>query len=318
MKKSFSSQVFLTSGSLNSILSGSHYNRCWNIHAHFSEALERLLLEHFLVDQSYDIQQKITNSQISSAVDGMIGDLAANSDVKELQQSFERYKEEVRAGKHGKTAQFWLVNYLYIIHILNGIHIAVQESNYELRLKCWKEILPYFFCLNRTNNSRYGSYYVSQLLKIDKLFPGCKELLKYYGISVQEQDRYPLQRAVDQRGEQTLNRDAKTSVTNFAGNIDAVTKWTLNRSPQAEVTGVLKRIAGIEGTQDTYKQIRPHHIVNSNKMCDKLVTTISKDFTSPFSTQLSPDRLFNLTSGIPVDDAHAEEMLKIREIGKHI
>ena len=51
-------------------------------------------------------------------------------------------------------------------------------------------------------------------------------------------------------------------------------------------------------------------------MCDKLVTTISKDFTNPFSTQLSPDRLFNLTSGIPVDDAHAEEMIKIREIGE--
>ena len=103
---------------------------------YFSEAQERLLLERFLVDQSYDIQQKITNSQISSAVDCMIGDLAANSDAKDLQQSFERYKEEVRAGKHGKTAQFWLVNYLDIIHILNGIHIAVQESNNELRLKC--------------------------------------------------------------------------------------------------------------------------------------------------------------------------------------
>ena len=177
----------------------------------------------------------------------MIGDLAANSDVKDLQQSFERYKEEVRAGKHGKTAQFWLVNYLDIIHILNGIHIAVQESNYELQLKCWKEILPYFFCLNRTNYSRYGSYYVSQLLKIDELFPGCKELSKYYGISVQGQDRYPLRTAVDQRGEQTLNCDAKTSggITNFAGNIDAVTKWTLNRSAQAEVTGELKRVAGI-------------------------------------------------------------------------
>ena len=120
----------------------------------------------------------------------------------------------------------------------------MQESNYELRLKCWKEILPYFFCLNRTNYSRYGTYYVSQLLKIDKLFPGCKELSKYYGTSVQGQDRYPLRTAVDQRGEQTLNRDAKTSggIRNFAGNIDAVTKWTLNRSAQAEVTEELKRV----------------------------------------------------------------------------
>ena len=76
-----------------------------------------------------------------------------------------------------------------------------------------------------------------------------------YGISVKGQDRYPLRTAVDQRGEQTLKRDAKTSggITNFAGNIDALTKWTLNRSAKAEVTGELKPVTGIEGTQDTYK-----------------------------------------------------------------
>ena len=104
---------------------------------------------------------------------------------------------------------------------------------------------------------------MSQLLKIDELFPGCKDLLKHYGISIQGQERYPLRTAVDQRGEQTPNRDAKTSggIMSFAGNIDAVTKWTLNRSAQAKVTGELKRLTGIEGAQDSYKQSRPHHIV---------------------------------------------------------
>ena len=29
-----------TSGSLNDVLSGSHYNRCWRVHEHFAEALE--------------------------------------------------------------------------------------------------------------------------------------------------------------------------------------------------------------------------------------------------------------------------------------
>ena len=171
-----------------------------------------------------------------------------------------------RRSKDWKTAQFWLVNYLDIIHILNGIHIAVQEPNYELQVKCWKEILPDAFCLNRTNYSKYGSYCVSQLLKTDGLFPGHKELSKHHGISVPGQNRYLLQTAVDQRRE--FNHDAKTSggVTNFAGNIGAVTKWTLNKSAQAEITGELKRVAGIEGTQDTYKQVRGNQIVNSDKM----------------------------------------------------
>ena len=40
---------------------------------------------------------------------------------------------------------------------------------------------------------------------------------------------------MDQRGEQTLNRDAKKrGVTSFANNLEAVTKWTLNRGAQAK------------------------------------------------------------------------------------
>ena len=37
-----------SSGSLNGVLSVTHYNRAWTVHATFSEALERLLFERFL------------------------------------------------------------------------------------------------------------------------------------------------------------------------------------------------------------------------------------------------------------------------------
>ena len=35
-------------GSLNGVISGSHYNRCWTVHANFAEALERILFQRFL------------------------------------------------------------------------------------------------------------------------------------------------------------------------------------------------------------------------------------------------------------------------------
>ena len=45
----FKDVVFQTgicsSGSLNGVLSGSHYNRCWTVHSIFTEALERLLFK---------------------------------------------------------------------------------------------------------------------------------------------------------------------------------------------------------------------------------------------------------------------------------
>ena len=41
--------------------------------------------------------------------------------------------------------------------------------------------------------------------------PGLKEMLLVNGLSVQAQELYRLRTAIDQRGEQTLNRDMKTT-----------------------------------------------------------------------------------------------------------
>ena len=101
-------------------------------------------------------------------------------------------------------------------------HTAVQENNFELRLEAWERFLPYYFVFNMFNYARYGSFYVETLKNIEKIYPGMKELLKKNGMSVQGQDRYPSRTAIDQRGEQTINRDAKTSGAN---NINSIFVW---------------------------------------------------------------------------------------------
>ena len=51
-------------------------------------------------------------------------------------------------------------------------------------------------------------------------------MLKKAGLSVRGQDKYPLRIAIDQRGEQTINRDAKTSggIKTFSTKNESVTK----------------------------------------------------------------------------------------------
>ena len=63
-------------------------------------------------------------------------------------------------------------------------------------------------------------------------YPGLKDLLMATGLTVQAQDRYPLRTAIDMRGEQTINRDAKTAggVSQFASSASSVQKWAMNRS----------------------------------------------------------------------------------------
>ena len=47
-----------------------------------------------------------------------------------------------------------------------------------------------------------------------------------------------------------------------------------------------------------------------------LQNTISQDFVNPFSTGLDPFKLYNLSSGIPVDDDKISSMLNIQKTGE--
>ena len=63
-------------------------------------------------------------------------------------------------------------------------------------------------------------------------YPGCKELLLSDGLSIQAQDHHPNRTAIDQRGEQSVNRDAKTvgGINKFYSSESSILKWTLNRA----------------------------------------------------------------------------------------
>ena len=106
---------------------------------------------------------------------------------------------------------------------LHLIHSAVQENDYALKLEGWIRMMPYFFALNKTSYSRYGSYYIQQLISLDRTHPGCKELIEIKGVPVQAQDQYALRTAIDQRVEQILNREAKSvgGLGRFRRNIDS-------------------------------------------------------------------------------------------------
>ena len=46
--------------------------------------------------------------------------------------------------------------------------------------------------------------------EIDYCYLGLKPLLQSDGLSVQAQTAYPIRTSIDQRGEQSINRDAET------------------------------------------------------------------------------------------------------------
>ena len=144
----YSSNV-CSSGSLQGVLAGSHYNRAWFVHGNFSEVLERLLLTRFLVEEKPNIPVALRSLDLKS--DKMSASLAKDFD--ELFTNYESFRSDVRGGKIGRTAQFWTL-YLDLMRHQTMAHTAVQENDIKSLMFCWKQYLPLYFALNKLHYAR--------------------------------------------------------------------------------------------------------------------------------------------------------------------
>ena len=66
-------------------------------------------------------------------------------EVIEIAIKFETFKDEVHAGKHGRTAQFWLVYYLDFIMNQHLLYRAIQTNDFSLRVCGLKGMVPFTF-----------------------------------------------------------------------------------------------------------------------------------------------------------------------------
>ena len=230
----------------------------------------------------------------------------------------ENLKQVIHSRNYGKTAQFWVVYYLDILVNQHLLHMAVQENDLFLRLHELKYLLPFCFVLNKQNYARYRSFYVHSLENLDNTHPGCGELIQEKGLSVQAQDRYPARTPIDQRGEQIINRDAKTAggVKFFASDQNAILKWTHNRSVQAENTAALYRFADVKNSDEEYKANRPSSILASEGRVDKITEVLSCEYVNPSDQVSENECLYNLSSGVAVDAELADQILSIKESGE--
>ena len=253
-------------------MSRSHYTRAWTVHATFLEALERLLFERFLEECNL----VIPGSYVAAAKEQDVNFPEVISSEADFFTKYQEFWQLVRDGEFGLTAQFWLSLYLDLMEKQHLIHIAVHENNFDLRALCWNSFLSLYFSLQKVNYARYCSFYVEVLLKMEKLYPGCKGLLREKEMYVQAQEHLPLRVAIDQRGEQTLNRDAKSTggITHVASDSTGILKWTLNRAEQANNTRELLQMADFYCSSILYKALRPSQVLKYEKLVTNIVRTL--------------------------------------------
>ena len=110
-----------------------------------SEALKRLLLTMFLRKNSVPDAINTYDPQLSTQI---------LQQFSEFQLKYECFRKQVKNSFLGKTAQFWII-YLNLVRYQHLMHLSVHENDFDLRLFCWKQFIPYYFALNKVNYARY-------------------------------------------------------------------------------------------------------------------------------------------------------------------
>lgn len=119
----------LASGSINSFLSGKHFNRCKKIHPLLSLALQILHLERFLQEHDENLANieeflKTFNEQQNN--DPQI----TNDNFKQLFEKYEKYKNETLHGRHGKTPQIYLM-YTRLVEYYLTLEYSIRIGDFH-------------------------------------------------------------------------------------------------------------------------------------------------------------------------------------------
>ncbi len=77
--------------------------------------------------------------------------MAGDQSVAAFLEVYNQFEEDVRKGVHGKTSQFWLVNYIDIMRNQHLLHLSVQTNDFLLRIHGLKSMLPLKFTLDKQN-----------------------------------------------------------------------------------------------------------------------------------------------------------------------
>ena len=152
--------------------------------------------------------------------------------AKTLSQNMRRSNKEFVMENWGKLLNFGSSIWIYCSISINCI-LQFKKITSSFGFKNGS----IFYCFISHLVRRTMPYMDHTIPSIDNLYPGLKDMLSSCVVSVRGQNRCALRTATDQCGEQTSNKDAKTTggIRGFASN--SVLKWTLNNHSSLPTPG---------------------------------------------------------------------------------
>ena len=309
------------SGSLDKVMSGKHFNRALRVHKVMLEALERLLIQKF--EQSLLETERLSQNTVDLLV--TLSKKPSHDTLQEMKENeafcafftcYQQFKQSVRDGHLGKTAQFWL-SYMDIVWLILTLIKATKMNDLQLHLASLYSLCPILFAYDHTNYARYLPVYILTILNLNTTHPGAEDLLRNNGISVRRSS-VPLSRnAVDITIEQTINRHAKSQggIIGFSRNYAAYYRWCVTRHYRTKLVEATLFLADIFPDElSVHKEFQPAQIKSSENATSQMTDAI-RNFTDPFSVE-NRTELFCIASGKPTPEDVRQDLLQAQERGQ--
>ena len=174
-------------GFISGVIPGKNYSRAMNCHKVMAKSLERLLLDRHLdtrclkglpgdLLQAIDRIDNIINERTLENLHAAM----RNKALANFLEEYSSFRQQVRGGTQGKTAQFRLA-YMNHVSLALSLLYVVKIDDYYLCDACLSKIVDLFFSFDGQNYARYLCYFSLFLFNIVKTHP---ELLKLDAISM--------------------------------------------------------------------------------------------------------------------------------------
>jgi hypothetical protein len=239
-----------------------------------------------------------------------------NESCQKFYNNYQSFLVEVREGKLGKTAQFW-IGYVEKVALVLRFQRATKENNFDLHLACLEDMIPLYFACDHHNYARYLVVHLINLLNLQSTHPGAEELLRNNGFSVSRSQVPSSRNFVDITIEQTINRHAKCTggIVGFSRNFWAYARWCITRHERAKyVELAFENASMLQSSDCSHRDMQTHEIKQSEQSILRVLDAFEQ-YLNPFEVE-NPDNLFSLSSGRPLPKSAEEDLLDVDDLGK--
>ena len=317
----------ISTDSSKGVENGKNYERSMNCHKCLLEGLERLLMEKFLdgneVFEALDEQaKKLLQVFKESPSEALLDKLMENQSIVEYIDSYIQFRDLVRKGELGKTAEFW-ISYMDNVWLVLNLQESIKRNNFVQYAHSMYLMTNLFFSYDAQNYARYMSYFVMFLANIDWSHPGASDLLKLGAFSVARSFVPGSRCAVDKTIEETFMKHAKSKggaggsgfgLSGITRNYKAYQRWARTTHERTKYLYATLGLAGmITDSIDSHKDLRATEIKRGESFVEKVKEAI-QCFTNPF--EIDSNMMHNVVSGAPVPADIEYDLLHAEQIGR--